>query len=120
MKSLREWNVIVSVREGVYQQAKALLKELGQVGETPYYNILVMWVPDTSEALEELHKRYEEQPKIKELIAHFIPVTHIFHFTTPEEFEKKAKETVQELLPQLANKTFHVRMQRRGFKDRIE
>ena len=120
MQTLHEWNVIASVREREYTQAKAFLKNLGAVAKTGYYNILMMQVPDINAAMEELHSQWESDPKVSEWIAHFIPVTHRFNFNTAEEFEQKSRAVVHELLPKLANKSFHVRMQRRGFKYRLE
>ncbi len=119
MTTISDWNVVVSTQEGAYKQAKVLLKELGMVARTPYYNVFVMWVVDVRETLEELRSRCETNPKILEWLGHFVPATIMFNFSTPEEFEAKAKDAVCELLPQLAGKTFHVRVHRRGFRDRI-
>jgi hypothetical protein len=41
-------------------------------------------------------------------------VTHTFGFTTPEEFEAKAREAALAFIPQLRGKTFHIRFYRRG------
>ena len=120
MTSLREWNIVVSVRENHYSQTKALLKQLGAVSKTPYFNVLVMWVPDIKETMEQLRQLYQSQPEINDWISHFVPVTAVFHFSTAEEFEEKAKSAVLALSERLAGGRFHVRMQRRGFKDRIE
>lgn len=120
METLHEWNVVVSVRERTYREARSVLKKLGRIGKTSYHNILVLQVPDIKASLEKLLSLGREQPQIFDWIAHFIPVSHIFHYSSPEEFETKARQTALELLPQLANQKFHVRMQRRGFKERIE
>ncbi len=53
------------------------------------------------------------------LLSQTPPVTATFSFQSPEEFETKAKEAVLPWVENLAGKSFHVRMHRRGFKGRI-
>jgi tRNA(Ser,Leu) C12 N-acetylase TAN1 len=49
-----------------------------------------------------------------------MPVQKKFSFQSPDEFEYKAKKEIEEWIPRLAGKAFHVRMHRRGFKDRLK
>jgi tRNA(Ser,Leu) C12 N-acetylase TAN1 len=74
---MEDWNVVVTLREGDFANTCEILKELGKVARTDYYNVLAMRVED---------------------VAAF-----------PDE----------QWLPELAGKSFHVRMHRRGFKGRI-
>ncbi len=116
---MKEWNVVVTVREGGFSVARRLLEQFGQVEKTGFFNILVMRteVPDRLlESLEELGRR---DPGALSSLARVMPVTHLFTFQSPEEFEAKARETVRVWISQLAGKGFHVRMHRRGFKGRL-
>jgi tRNA(Ser,Leu) C12 N-acetylase TAN1 len=42
-----------------------------------------------------------------------------FSFHTPAEFELRATEALQDFVPTLAGKSFHVRVHRRGFKGQL-
>ena len=48
-----------------------------------------------------------------------VPVTVTIVFQSREEFETRSKSVVTQWLPQLAGKSFHVRLHRRGFKGRL-
>jgi tRNA(Ser,Leu) C12 N-acetylase TAN1 len=119
MTTLSDWNVVASTAEGTYKNARAILKKLGMVAATPYHNVLVMWVTDVHEALEALRRLGETDPKIFQCVRHFVPVSAAFSFMSPEQFETRAQEAVRAFLPQLAGRSFHVRMHRRGFKGRL-
>jgi tRNA(Ser,Leu) C12 N-acetylase TAN1 len=119
MVTLSEWNVVASTGEGMYKKARAVLTKLGKVGDTPYHNVLVMWVADVHEALEALRSLGENDPKVREWVRHFVPVSTAFWFMSPEQFEAKATEALNAFLPQLTGKSFYVRMHRRGFKGRL-
>jgi tRNA(Ser,Leu) C12 N-acetylase TAN1 len=113
---MKDWNVVVSVREGLFPQALKLLEEYGLVTKTDFFNVLVMKVDDVRALLEALRQR---DPASLSCISRLIPVTHTFSFQSPEEFEAKAKETVLTWVPELAGRSFYVRMRRRGFKGRL-
>ncbi len=120
VSTVEDWNVVVSVREGGYKQGRALLRELGFVHGTPYYNVLALWVADIREAMESLRGQCDINPRIKDWLGHFVPVTSTFTFNSPEEFDAKLEETLGPYLPRLAGKSFYVRMHRRGFKGRLD
>ena len=56
---------------------------------------------------------------IADALARVMPVTRIFTFQSPLEFEAKARQAVHEWVPLLGGKGFHVRMHRRGFKGKL-
>ncbi len=115
---MRDWNVLVSVRDE-YQHVRRTLEQLGSVSRTDFYNVLVMQVPDPASALELLAERLAADERLRASLARFMPVTRSFAFQDPEEFEGRAKEALLPWLPDLAGKTFHVRIHRRGFKGRL-
>lgn len=116
---MKDWNVVVSVRERRLPQAFELLEEYGLVRKTDFFNVLVMKVDDVRELLEALRKRLVKDPASLSCVSRLVPVTHTFSFQSPEDFEAKAKETVSTWVPELAGRSFHVRMRRRGFKGRL-
>lgn len=114
-----DWNMVVSVREGGYQEALQRLRELGTVSDTEYFNVLVLRVDDVHQALDRLREWYETDPQLRSWLGRAVPVTDTFTFHSPLEFRVKARDVVMEWLAELAGKGFHVRMHRRGFKRRL-
>ncbi len=113
------WNVVVSLHEHGFRRAFKLLQGLGAVYTTEFLNVLVMEVSNIPRFLETLNAWVSEDPSLLKLISRIVPVTSTFSFQSAEEFETKAQEAILYWLPQLADKSFHVRMHRRGFKGRL-
>jgi tRNA(Ser,Leu) C12 N-acetylase TAN1 len=113
------WNVVVNLHEHGFRRAFDLLQGLGAVYTTEFLNVLVMEVSNIPRFLETLNTWVSDDPNLAKLLSRVVPVTTTFSFQSPEEFETKAKEAVLSWLPNLAGKSFHVRMHRRGFKGRL-
>ncbi len=116
---MRDWNVVICVRERGFRSACELLDELGQLQRTDFYNVLVMRVEDTRAALEALKKMIDIDPNITSYISKFVPSQAGFSFRDRKEFEDKACEILGKWAEAIAGHTFHVRMHRRGFKGKI-
>jgi tRNA(Ser,Leu) C12 N-acetylase TAN1 len=116
---MHDWNIVVTVREEGYIRACRLLETMGKVGKTEFFNVLAMRVEDVRQAIEQLHVKLAEDPDLLGCLASFVPVTHVFDFQSPGMFEDKAREIVSVWASDLASKSFHVRMRRRGFKGRM-
>jgi len=113
------WNVVVSVRDHGYTQARRILKELGKVHKTDYYNVLTLQVCDVGAFLDELAAFCEINPAVTDAISRAVPAQKTFSFQTAEDFETQAREAVLAWVPDLAGKSFYVRLYRRGFKGRL-
>jgi tRNA(Ser,Leu) C12 N-acetylase TAN1 len=116
---MRDWNVVVTVQEHGYKQARELLHDFGPVDKTGFFNVLVMRVDDAMQFVDELHGCLESLPAVRASLARVMPVTEKFSFQSAEEFETLVRQAVEAWLAQLAGKSFHVRMHRRGFKGRL-
>lgn len=114
-----DWNVVVTTYDREFRDARSLLSRFGDVRGCAYRNVLAMKVDDIGEFLESLQQILKEDASLANAVARVVPVTHGFKFTTPEEFESKARDVVSEWLPDLGGKKFHVRMHRRGFKGKL-
>jgi tRNA(Ser,Leu) C12 N-acetylase TAN1 len=115
---MEDWNVVVTVQSGHYREASRLLRSLGRVRRTAFYNVLTLQVEDIRRFLEVLREKSAVAPEqFKSL--HFMPVQKTFQFQSAAEFETLAHEVIGAWLSELAGKTFHVRMHRRGFKGRL-
>jgi tRNA(Ser,Leu) C12 N-acetylase TAN1 len=117
---MNDWNVVVSVFEHGFRRACRLLETIGPVRKTDYFNVLVMKVDDAEEFLRTLKEWLVRDPEIfTRYISRAVPLTVLFGFQTPAEFETKAQEAAARWLPDLAGARFHVRMHRRGFAGRM-
>lgn len=113
------WNVVATAYDREYRDAKSRLSRFGDVRPTAYRNVLLMKVADVGGFLDSLKRSLEEDASLANAVSRAVPVTHGFEFSTPEEFESKARDVVKEWLPELRGKRFHVRMHRRGFKGKL-
>ncbi len=117
---MRDWNVVATVHEGGYNKARTLLEKFGTVASTDFFNILVMRAGDDHfRFLEELQGAADHDPEAGRYLARIVPVVQTFNFQSPAEFDEKARLAVCAWLPTLANKVFHLRMHRRGFKGKL-
>jgi tRNA(Ser,Leu) C12 N-acetylase TAN1 len=116
---MQEWNVIISVNDKGFKRAFEVLPEYGTVKKTDFYNVLLMKVDDVPQFIDNLRNRSIQEPGYLSFMSRLVPVTTAFIFRSPEEFEMKAKDIVLDWVTELAGKSFHVRMRRRGFKGRL-
>ena len=116
---MRDWNVIVSTYDRGFAFAIELLSELGPVARTDFFNVLVLKVDDIERFLAVFAEWAETMPMVLAAISRVSPVRDVFNFQSAAEFEDKAREVVLARLGELAGKSFHVRMHRRGFKGRL-
>ncbi len=96
-----------------------MLARFGEVGTTGYHNVLVVRVDDPTAFAEGLRALMEEEPDVRNVIVHAAPCRICFHFSSPADFEDKAREAIAAFVPALAGRAFHVRLHRRGFKGKL-
>ncbi len=116
---MNDWNVVITTYESGYNQARRFLDQFGPVSKTDFFNILVMRTADHQRFLEELGGKVEMDAEGTAALARVLPVMETFSFQTPVEFDARARQAVCTWLPALANKGFHLRMHRRGFKGKL-
>jgi tRNA(Ser,Leu) C12 N-acetylase TAN1 len=116
---MHEWNVVVTVQPDGYNKAHNLLHRYGPVSKTDYFNILLMWVDDQKRFLDILLEEAQRDPQGIVSLARVMPVFECFDFFSPEQFEEYARQAVTSYMSSLLDKSFHVRMHRRGFKGKI-
>jgi tRNA(Ser,Leu) C12 N-acetylase TAN1 len=114
-----DWNVIVTLPEATFREARNLLRRWGVIHRTAYFHVLTLTVDDVETFLAEIAKAIEESPGILNFVSHVIPAQRTFDFDSVEEFEAKARDIAILWAPVLAGKSFHVRLHRRGFKGKL-
>lgn len=116
---MRDWNVVITVQEGGYNDARRLLERFGSVQRTDYFNVLVMQIGDYRQLLGQLREEAQRDPASVAPLARVMPVILGFDFQSPSQFEEKSRQAVDSWLPTLSGKSFHVRMHRRGFRGKL-
>ncbi len=111
-----DWNVIVTLPEATFREARNVLRRWGKARRTAYFRVLTLTVDDPESFVEEIGKAIEESPGILNFVSHVIPAQRTFDFASAEEFEAKARDIAILWAPALAARSFHVRLHRRGFK----
>jgi len=117
-RHVRDWNVLITVRGDRYTAVRRALRDLGRVGETGHFNVLVMRVEDPLGLLERLPDWYRDHPDLRTHIAHVVPVERTFVHGPEQDFEARAAEAVRPWIPALAGCRFLVRVHRRGLRYR--
>ena len=113
---MRDWNAIVTVRDGCWNTARQAAGRFARVDRTGFYNVLIARVDEPMELLGRLEALAQTDPTVGDAIAHVSPAEQAFDFVTADEFRARARDAVLALAPRLDGKTFHVRLHRRGWK----
>jgi tRNA(Ser,Leu) C12 N-acetylase TAN1 len=100
-------------------EARRLLRRYGEVSATEYFNVLLLTVADVPKLLGDLENDTREDMTLLNVVSRIVPSQHSFEFQSPQEFEDKACRAVDDMIPRLKDRSFHVRMHRRGFKGRL-
>jgi tRNA(Ser,Leu) C12 N-acetylase TAN1 len=111
-----EWNVVVTLPEATFREARKFLRRWGEVHRTRFFRVLVMTVDDPESFLAEIGEVIESAPGTLNILSHIIPAQRTFTFASAEEFAAKARDIAILWAPMLAGKSFHVRLHRRGSK----
>jgi tRNA(Ser,Leu) C12 N-acetylase TAN1 len=112
--AVKDWNVVISIYQDGFREARRALKQFGPVELTPYHNVLVMRVDNPAAMLEAVERKTEEVPALYDAISRVAPAARTFEFDSTETFKAKAQSILLESLPRLAGRSFHVRLHRRG------
>ena len=111
---MRDWNLIVTISQWHFRRAFRLLRPLGAVARTRFYNVLALRVDDLDAALEALRQATAEDERAAETITRVAMAPDVFEFESEASFTSAAQQVLARYLPQLAGGTFHVRVHRRG------
>jgi tRNA(Ser,Leu) C12 N-acetylase TAN1 len=111
---MRDWNVVVSIYQDGFRRTVRALERLGAVERSPYHNVLVLKVEEGMSFLKAVERQTEESPALYDTIARVAPAMRNFEFWSAEEFKERAISVLREWTQQLAGRSFHVRLHRRG------
>lgn len=112
------WNVVVTARSDCRRKLRRGLAPLIRLRRSGYRNVLTGWHDDPTAFLDALGERLDAKPYLRATISRLMTVEHTFS-VDPSIFSEQLEEQVEPLLERLTDKTFHVRLERRGHKGRI-
>jgi tRNA(Ser,Leu) C12 N-acetylase TAN1 len=115
-RNRQSWNAIVTARKDRLPDARRGLRALGRVERTGFYNVLALEVGEPESFLPRLEQLVGDRPGLADSIASVFRAERCFDFSDVADFEAKAREAALPCVPQLAGKSFHVRVHRRGRK----
>jgi tRNA(Ser,Leu) C12 N-acetylase TAN1 len=113
-----EWNVVLTIFPEGYRRAIRALRELGAVEHTRFHNVLVVRADDARVFLDRVEQMTLAEPALYDSISRVAPATRTFGFQSADDFLDQAKAVLADWLPLLRNRSFHVRLHRRGASDR--
>lgn len=116
---LANWNVVVTLPENTFREARRMLSRWGPVERTGYYNVLVMRVADPNAFLADFASAIAETPGLLNFVSHVVPAQQAFPFDSSDAFQREARAIALGWLSDLAGASFYVRLHRRGLKEII-
>jgi tRNA(Ser,Leu) C12 N-acetylase TAN1 len=108
------WNAVVTLRGEHFAEGVDALKRHGAVIPSPFSNVITMRVDDLEGILDDLLAALAADPHVRASVSRFVPLQHTFTFRSNDEFERNVAATSSEWTEDLAGKSFHVRVHRRG------
>jgi len=113
---VKDWNIIVTIYQQGLRRALRALQDIGPAERSPYHNVLVMKADDPIVVLTAIERLTDERPALYDAIARVAPAMRTFEFQSTETFNNNARTVMFEWLPNLAGRSFHTRLHRRGSK----
>lgn len=111
---MQDWNVVVSVYQDGFRRALRGLRDLGPISRSAYHNVLVMKADDPAAALAAIEQRTLANTALYDALSRVAPSTRCFDFQSSDEFMQNATSILLQWAPDLAGRSFHVRLHRRG------
>jgi|GEM_PF-159343 predicted phosphoribosyltransferase/tRNA(Ser,Leu) C12 N-acetylase TAN1 len=110
----RDWNVVVTAHRGGGRTARRILRRFGRVERSGHYNVFLLTAAEPSKVLDGLELRAGSEPVLMDVLSRVAPAQTGFDYQTTEDFERELMAAVAPWLDRLRDKSFHVRLHRRG------
>ena len=91
---MHDWNIVVTIHQGHYHEARRFLETFGRLSQTDYFNVLVLKVDDLGKFLEDMDREFKMAPTMNHLISRVMPATVTFDFQKPAEFEAQVRRAL--------------------------
>jgi tRNA(Ser,Leu) C12 N-acetylase TAN1 len=109
------WNVLVTTREGAQRAVRRALARLVRLRPSGYRNVLIGRADHPQALLEGIAELRGLGTLRDDQLGRVLPIEHTFRVDAPN-FDAQLRAETAPLLPRLAQRRFHVRIERRGHK----
>ena len=116
---MKDWNLVATVYQDGFRRAVRALRQLAWVERSPYHNVLLARADDPLAVLKAIERKTEEEPALYDAISRLAPAMHTLDFQSAGEFRDKAAALLRQWTAQLAGRSFHVRLHRRGGHEQL-
>jgi len=113
-----QWNVLVTAQEGSARDLKRFVKDYGVFRWSDFRNVLLGWVPEPCSFCRTLAEELEKKPFVHNWLGKVVPISVTLPVSV-DTFVQDVETRLASLLEQLAGKSFHVRVERRGHKGQL-
>lgn len=113
-----DWNVLLTAADGCGRDLARALRPFGRFRFTGYRNVLVGRVAEPVAFLQAMQERAAQGEAPGSLITRVVPVERTFPVTA-ETFLQDAQAALREAVARHPGPRFFVRLDRRGFKGRV-
>ncbi len=115
---MKEWNVLAASYRGQEKKSLRFLSQLGDFRSSGFKDVLLGHVEDVNLFLDKLELMRQEHPGRINFPSQIVPLERTFSFKLPD-FMDQLKEAISPCIEKVENKTFYVRVKRRGHKGEI-
>ncbi len=113
--SVLDWNVVVTCRQGGQRAVRRALHPLVRLRRSGFRNVLVGHVEDVEAFLAAAGELLARRPKLAASLGKVLPVERTFAIDVAR-FHEQLQSEAAPLLDRLVERSFHVRVERRGHK----
>jgi len=110
-----KWNILVTCRQGGQRRLRSALRRLVRLRPSGFRNVLIGQVADLEAVLAALAELRERQPRLDDWLGKVLPIERTFVVDVANFGVQMQAETTP-LLDRLGGRSFHVRVERRGYK----
>jgi tRNA(Ser,Leu) C12 N-acetylase TAN1 len=114
-----DWNLLVTSMNHRERDVRRALRSVVQLRRSPFRNVLVARVDEPTTVLAAVDELASARPRLASWLGRVFPIASTFD-VDPDRFDAQARAAIAPLLDRLAARTFHVRVERRGHKGRID
>jgi tRNA(Ser,Leu) C12 N-acetylase TAN1 len=105
--------------EGHERDARRALRPLARLRSSPFRNVLLARVEDPAAVLGAIDDLAARRPELQAWVGKVLPIVRTFAID-PERFGAQAEDAIAPFLDVVAGRSYHVRVERRGHKGRID
>src|SRR5947207_14296957 len=112
------WNMLVTAQEGFARDLLRELKRRGRFRWSTFRNVVIGSVEDQEAFLQSLVELLDQKPFVAAWLGKALPIDATFAVEV-DSFVADAEACLLSYIDQVGNRSFHVRVERRGPKGRL-